>query len=322
VVAFKSKRGSDVARTLGLGYVGADVVIRDICSARSLKPDALTFAKNESALVSILESTIRPVVVVTTNDCFRRLQLGNTSGIGVILSGRPRLSFIRAMSLLLEEYDKKPKNSFVHPTAVIDKDAKIGNCTYISAHVYIGSNTNIGNNVIVHPNVTIYGNTSIGNNVTIHSGTVIGKPGFGFERDENNNWVTFPQIGKVVIEDNVEIGGNTVIDRGALEDTVIGSGTKIDNLVHVAHSVKTGVNCILVACVQMGGSDFLGDNTWIGPNTSLIQNIRIGSNCLAGVGSVIVRDIPNNSTVAGNPAVPIDELKKTRAALRALISGK
>jgi UDP-3-O-[3-hydroxymyristoyl] glucosamine N-acyltransferase len=267
-----------------------------------------------------LKSAIRPVVVITTEDSFKKQRVDKASSIGVILSQRPRLSFIRAMNLILEGRNEKPEKSFIHPTAVIEKDVKIGDCAYVSAHVYLGPNTKLGDNVVIHPNVTVYGDTSIGNNVIIHSGSVIGKPGFGFERDENNHWITFPQIGKVVIEDNVEIGGNTVIDRGALEDTIVGNGTKIDNLVHIAHSVRIGKNCMIVACAQTGGSDVFGDNTWIGPNSSLIQNIRIGNNCLSGVGSVIVRNLPDNTTVAGNPAVPMDEFKKMRAALKGLIS--
>jgi UDP-3-O-[3-hydroxymyristoyl] glucosamine N-acyltransferase len=322
VETLKTQKGSDIARSLGLTYTGSEVTIIDACSAKSLKPNALTFAKNQKILGDVLKSTVRPVVVVTTNDSLQKQQLGKASGIGVILSERPRLSFIRAMSLLMEGYDKKPGKTFIHPLAVVAKDVRTGHSVDISAYAYVGSNTSIGNNVVIHPNVTIYGNTSIGDNVIIHSGTVIGKPGFGFEPDENGNWIAFPQIGRVVIEDNVEIGGNTVIDRGALEDTVIGSGTKIDNLVHVAHSVRIGKNCVLVACVQTGGSDVFGDNTWIGPNSSLIQGIRVGSNCLAGVGSVIVKDLPDNTKVAGNPAMPLDEFKKIRAAMKTLVTEK
>jgi UDP-3-O-[3-hydroxymyristoyl] glucosamine N-acyltransferase len=316
----KTIKGSDIARILGLVYAGDDILIRDICSTSSLKPNALTFAKNESIFAGILRSTVRPIVAVTTENSLRKQCVDGLLGIGVIISGRPRLSFIRAMNLLMERCDEKLEKSFIHPTAIIERGVDIGDSTYVSAHVYIGPNTKVGDNVVIHPNVSIYGDTSIGDNVIIHSGAVIGKPGFGFERDENNHWIAFPQIGRVVIEDDVEIGGNTVIDRGALEDTVIGNGTKIDNLVHVAHSVKIGKSCILVACVQTGGSDTFGDNTWIGPNSSLIQNIKIGNNCLAGVGSVIVKDLPDGTTVAGNPAMPMDEFKKLRAALKTLAS--
>jgi UDP-3-O-[3-hydroxymyristoyl] glucosamine N-acyltransferase len=150
---------------------------------------------------------------------------------------------------------------------------------------------------------------------------VIGKPGFGFEKDENGSWIMFPHIGKVIIEDDVVIGSNNVLDKGALEDTVVGRGTKTDNLVHVGHGVKIGKNCILTACVQTSRS-VIGDNTWIGPNSSMIQNLKIGDACVVGVGSVIVKDVPDNTTVAGNPAMPIDEFKKMRAAMKTLISKK
>jgi UDP-3-O-[3-hydroxymyristoyl] glucosamine N-acyltransferase len=318
---FKNRMGSEIARVLGLAYAGADVLVKDIRSARNLKPNALTFAKKESVLVDILKSEIRPLVVVTTEDSLRGQRADKASNIGIIVSKTPRLTFVRAMNLLLDGQDKKPAKSFIHPTAIIEKDVRIGDSTHVSAHVYIGPNTKVGDNVVIHPNVTIYGDTSIGRNVTIHSGTVIGKPGFGFEKDENGSWIMFPHIGRVIIEDDVVIGGNNAVDRGALEDTVIGSGTKTDNLVHIGHGVKIGKNCILTACVQTSGS-IIGDNTWIGPNSSMIQNLRIGRNCLAGVGSVIIRNIPDNTTVAGNPAVPIDELKKVRAALRTLVSSK
>jgi UDP-3-O-[3-hydroxymyristoyl] glucosamine N-acyltransferase len=322
VDAFKSKRGSEIARSLGLVFLGTDVEVRGVCSAKSLRPNALTFAKKESILRDIVKSDVRPVAVITSRDCFKRVQTPGAENVGVILSDSPRLSFIKAVDLLLGRQGKTFQKSFVHPTAVIDGDVDMKGPTYISAHVYIGPNTRLGNNVIIHPNVTIYGDTSIGNDVIIHSGTVIGKPGFGYERDENGCWVRFPHIGKVVIEDNVEVGGNVVIDRGALDNTVIGSGARIDNLVHVAHSVRIGKNCIIVACTQTGGSDTFGDNTWIGPNSSLIQGITIGRGCMAGVGSVITRDLPDNTIVAGNPAMQIEEFKKMRAALKSLILGK
>lgn len=142
----------------------------------------------------------------------------------------------------------------------------------------------------------------MGKNVKIHSGTVIGEDGLGFVKNEKNEWEKFPHFGRVIIGDNVEIGANCVIDRGTLGDTVIGEGTKLENLIHVAHNSKIGKHCSIVAVTYIGGSSVIGDYTWIGPQVCIRDQIKIGKNCLIGMGSVVTKDIPDNWVVMGIPA--------------------
>lgn len=156
----------------------------------------------------------------------------------------------------------------------------------------------------IHPTAVI-SNAKIGKNVIIGAGTVIGGEGFGYMPDENGELIQFPHIGGVIIEDDVEIGANTCIDRGALGDTIIGRGTKIDNLVHVAHNVKIGRNCQIICQVGIGGSVEIGDNCFVGIGASIRNQKKIGKNVIIGMGAVVVKDVPDNMTVAGNPASPI-----------------
>jgi UDP-3-O-[3-hydroxymyristoyl] glucosamine N-acyltransferase len=131
---------------------------------------------------------------------------------------------------------------------------------------------------------------------------VIGGDGFGFWRMKSGELRKFPQIGGIVIEDNVEIHNHVSIDRGALGDTVIGEGTKIDNFVHVAHNVTIGKNCAIVAHAMIGGSVVIGDESWIGPSASILNGVKIGKNCVIGMGAVVVKDVPDDTIVKGNPA--------------------
>jgi len=156
----------------------------------------------------------------------------------------------------------------------------------------------------IHPSAVI-SNAKIGKNVIIGANTVIGGEGFGYMPDEDGTLIQFPHIGGVIIEDDVEIGANVCIDRGALGDTIIGWGTKIDNLVHVAHNVKIGKNCQIICQVGIGGSVEIGDNSFVGISACIRNQIKIGKNVIIGMGAVVVKDVPDNTTVAGNPANPI-----------------
>ncbi|HOR30674.1 MAG TPA: UDP-3-O-(3-hydroxymyristoyl)glucosamine N-acyltransferase, partial [Candidatus Syntrophosphaera thermopropionivorans] len=156
----------------------------------------------------------------------------------------------------------------------------------------------------------------------IKNGARIGQTGFGFVKNEKGEWEKFPQIGNVIIEDNVEIGANTCIDRGALSTTTIGYGTKIDNLVEIAHNVQIGKNCIITGNVSIAGSCIIGDEVWIGPSVTINNGLKIGSKSFISIGSVIIKNLPPSSDVIGNPAEPKELYVKKRNALSKICKGE
>ncbi|MDE0091589.1 MAG: UDP-3-O-(3-hydroxymyristoyl)glucosamine N-acyltransferase [Thaumarchaeota archaeon] len=210
----------------------------------------------------------------------------------------PRLAFIKCIQKFFPN-DEIPAE--IHTTAVVESK-HVGKDVHIGPHSYIGKNAVIGENSIIHNNVVIYDNVHIGENVVINSNTVIGKDGFGFERNDRGILVRFPHAGGVRIHDHVEIGANVTIDRGTIHDTVIERGSKIDNLVHVAHNAKIGKNCSIVANSCIAGSCIIGENVSIAMTVTLREGIKIGSNSLVGMGSVVTRDVPEHVIVYGNPA--------------------
>ncbi len=191
----------------------------------------------------------------------------------------------------------------IYPFVYIGYNTNIGENVVIYPHVFIGDNVTIGNNVTVYSNVSIYKDTKIGNNINIHSGTVIGSDGYGYAKD-GKKYFKIPQIGNVIIEDNVEIGANCTIDRGALNSTIIKQGTKLDNLVHIAHNVEIGENCAIVAQVGISGSSKIGDNVILAGQVGVAGHIKIGHNVMVGAQSGIGKTLPDNSIVSGSPAVP------------------
>jgi len=209
----------------------------------------------------------------------------------------------------------------IHQSAIIDKEAKFGKNVHIGAFCYIGK-CSVGANTVILNNVTIEDEVSIGENVYIKNGARIGQTGFGFVKNEKGEWEKFPQIGDVIIEDNVEIGANTCIDRGALSTTTIGYGTKIDNLVEIAHNVQIGKNCIITGNVSIAGSCIIGDEVWIGPSVTINNGLKIGSKSFISLGSVIIKNLPPNSDVIGNPAEPKESYVKKRNALSKICKGE
>ena len=189
----------------------------------------------------------------------------------------------------------------IHPTAVVDSKAEIGEGVHIGPYAVVGR-AKIGKGCVVSAGVRIYDDVELGEGCVVKEGAVIGGAGFGFERDDEGNLFRFPQIGGVKIGQYVEIGANTCIDRGALSDTVIGDHTKIDNLVHIAHNVQIGRNAMVIACSEVSGSCVVGDDVWISPNSAVRDWRRIGNGALVGLGSVVVKDVPEGEVWAGNPA--------------------
>lgn len=194
----------------------------------------------------------------------------------------------------------------IHPTAIIHPEAKIGKDVTIGAYSVIGKAT-IGDNCVIDSNVRIYDCVQMGNRCVVKSGAVIGGDGFGFEKDADGNRFRFPQLGGVVIGDDVEIGANTCIDRGSLADTIIGHHTKINNLCHIAHNNVIGNNVEITGCCNISGSNVIEDDVWISPNASIRGWIHIGKGSTVGMAAVVVKDIPAGETWVGNPARKLEK---------------
>ncbi|MBI2069087.1 MAG: UDP-3-O-(3-hydroxymyristoyl)glucosamine N-acyltransferase [Elusimicrobia bacterium] len=210
-----------------------------------------------------------------------------------------RLAFIKSANHF---FPWRKFNPGIDPTAIIAPGVKIDPAASIGPYCIIKEGVSIGAQAKLSDRVTVHSNCRIGNNVIIGSGTVVGQDGFGYMADEQGNQMPFPHMGAVVIEDGVEIGANVCIDRGALDDTLIKYGTKIDNLVHVAHNVVIGRNCLIVCLAGIGGSVVIGDNSYIGLSAVIKNQKKIGSGVMIGMGAVVVKDVPDNATVVGNPA--------------------
>ena len=189
-------------------------------------------------------------------------------------------------------------------TACLTPDAIIGGNVVLSPGVVIGSGTVIQDDVVVGPNTCI-ANTTVESGVRIGCNCSIGLPGFGFEKDQEGRYRRFPHVGRVWIQRDVEIGNNVCIDRGALGETIIGRGSKIDNLVHVAHNVVLGSNVVVIANSMIGGSTRIGNNAWVAPSASIINQIQIGADSVIGLGAVVLRSVGGGITVVGNPARPL-----------------
>tara|TARA_B100001029_G_C15000777_1_gene417935 strand:+ start:48 stop:1031 length:984 start_codon:yes stop_codon:yes gene_type:complete len=190
----------------------------------------------------------------------------------------------------------------------IGKKVKIGSKTSMGTNNVIEHDVQIGKNCLIGSNVTIK-NSVIGDNVVIQDGCKIGVKGFGFIPLKNKNF-RFPHIGRVILKDNVELGANCTIDRGSIGDTIIGENTFLDNQVHMAHNVKLGKNCMIAGQVGFAGSTSIGDNVSIGGQAGVSGHLKIGNNVRVGGGSGVVKDIPDNTTVMGYPAVPLKEFLK------------
>jgi UDP-3-O-[3-hydroxymyristoyl] glucosamine N-acyltransferase len=222
--------------------------------------------------------------------------------------------------------------SGIHPSAVVDPSAQIdptasvgpqcvvgagvtvGRNTVLMGGNHIGRDSKLGDDVCLHPNVVLYAKTHVGNRVSIHAGTTIGSDGYGYVFDQGRHRKML-QVGNVVIHDDVEIGSNTSIDRGALGATVIGQGTKIDNLVHVAHNVVMGKHCLIMGQVGFAGSTQLSDYVVIASQSGIAGHLKLGAQSTIGAKSGVMRDIAPRETVLGYPAAPDKQAKRQWIAL-------
>lgn len=244
-----------------------------------------------------------------------------------------------AFATLLEKYQQLQQQQLtgIQQPVYIDATAKVGEQVYIGAFTYIGeksvigngskiypqsfigNNTVIGENTVIHPGVKIYHNTVIGKNVTIHAGTVIGSDGFGFAPQPDGSYKKVPQIGNVIIEDNVEIGANTTIDRATIGSTIIKAGAKLDNLLQIAHNVEVGSNSVIAAQAGVSGSTKIGNNVMIGGQAGIVGHIQIADGSKINAQSGVSKSIKTpNSAVTGSPAYDYTAALRSQALTRNL----
>lgn len=232
-----------------------------------------------------------------------------------VLTENPYLYFARVSQLLNPVTIPDPR---IHPTAVISPTAKIGRNAVIHAGVVIGDEVTIGDDALIYPNVTIYHDCHIGDRVVIHAGVVIGADGFGNAKD-GDVWIKIPQIGRVIMGDDVEVGANTCIDRGALDDTVIGNGVKIDDQIMIGHNCRIGNNTAIAACAGIAGSTIIGERCLVGGAAMFSGHIEITDDVQISGGSAIIKNIKKPGQYTGVfPSVPHADWLHIAANLRQL----
>ena len=210
------------------------------------------------------------------------------------------------------------QNVFIGAFTYLGENVTIGNNTKLYPNVYLGNNVKVGDNSILHPGVKIYHDCMIGSNVIIHAGTVVGSDGFGFAPQADGSFQKVPQIGNVVIEDNVEIGANTTIDRATIGSTIIKSGAKLDNLIQIAHNVEIGNSTVVAAQVGISGSTKIGKGVMIGGQVGIVGHINIGDGAKINAQSGVSKSIDPGKAVTGSPAHDYTSTLRSQAISRNL----
>lgn len=231
----------------------------------------------------------------------------------------PELRSGRHETAIIASHQQDIRADFIGAFVSIGENCNLSEGTRIYENVKIGNGTKIGRNTIIYPNCVIYDSVSIGDNCVIHAGAVIGADGFGFVRDGAEGYVKFPQIGTIFIEDNVEIGANTCIDRGALGETRIGAGTKIDNLVQIAHNVRIGKRVVIAAQTGISGSTIIEDDCVIGGQVGMGDHAIVKSGAVIGSqAGVLPGKIVRSGVWWGTPVQPLDQYKRQNAMIKGL----
>jgi UDP-3-O-[3-hydroxymyristoyl] glucosamine N-acyltransferase len=315
----------EIAELVGGEVIGDDkVVITGVSGIKEAVSGDITFLANAKYLPFI--DRTRASAIITSKDVKSAVK-------PIIRTENPSLAFTKIVSLASPIELKHPKG--IHPTVIMGKNVSLGKDVAIGPYAVIGDNASIGDKTIVYPgcfvghdskvgadtilyaNVSICQYVTIGDRVVIHNGSVIGSEGFGFVTIDGVHH-RLPQVGTVIIEDDVEIGANVTIDRARFDKTVIGKGTKIDNLVHLAHNVIIGQNCFIVAQVGVSGSTTVGNNVILAGQVGTVGHINIGDNVIVMAQSGVSKSIPADTTVWGTPAKPERIAKHVNACVHNL----
>ncbi len=315
---------SEIAEKLGCGFAGnGDLLLGGVAPLDEAGPDELSFFTNPAYSDALKCSKAGAVIMKEGSEA---------GGRNAVFSDNPYLAFAEALKIFysvnrkIEGISAKAdigKNCGIHATASIAPFVSIGdNClvgegTVIMPGCVVGEGSAIGGNCWLYPNVTVYHGVRIGNGVIIHSGSVIGSDGFGFAQGADGHR-KIPQVGGVVIEDDVEIGANVCIDRGALKDTVIGRNTKIDNLVQIAHNVRIGESSLLVAQSGISGSTVLGRQVVVAGQSGAVGHISLGDGTRVGAKSAVTKSTEAGAFVTGFPAIDHREWLRIQALIARL----
>jgi UDP-3-O-[3-hydroxymyristoyl] glucosamine N-acyltransferase len=285
-----------VAPVRVLGNLQPD--IRGVAPLNTARSEQLSFCnfQGETAIKAIVASSAGIIICYDDIRGLEKIAVNKS----IVTVTNPRLTFIRC----LNQFFKSKTQWGIHPTAIIETDTIIPPNVYIGPMVYIGHRAEIGKGTIIEHRVHIASETKIGKNVYLQSGAVIGCEGQGFERSEKGSFEKFPQVGCVVLEDDVEVGANSTIVRGALSETRIGKGSKIGHLTDIGHNVQVGIHVFISAGVVVCGSSIIGDYAWLAPKCCIRNKVKIGSKATVGLGAVVARDVPDGQTVVGIPARP------------------
>jgi len=315
---------AEIAKQLAGEVLGdANTPLTGFANADAAKAGDLTFAENAEYFAAAEASAATAIIAGKDATSTKKV---------IIRVTNPRVAFAKALAIFFPEPKFTPG---IHPSAVIAQSAQIDPSAHIGPHCAIGERVKIGANVVLQsgnfvgddsalgdgtnlfPNVTIYSSSQIGKRVRIHSGTVIGSDGFGYVFDMGFHRKV-PQIGNVVIGDDVEIGSNSSVDRGALGSTLIGKGTKIDNLVQVAHNVEIGEHCILCSQVGIAGSAKVGHYVVMAGQVGIAGHLKIGNKVTIGSKAGVMHNIPDGEMWLGTPAQPDKQAKRVMIALQRL----
>lgn len=304
------KKLRELAELVGGKVIGdGEVEILGVASIDEAKAGEITFISNPKYLSKLAQTKASAIIVSPEI---------TQAGKPLLCVINPYLAFAKAVSLF-SSHPYQPKgvdpHAWVSPTAQLGRDLTIYPFVYIGDRCQIGDrvtlypgvsiceDSSIGEDSVIYSNVSIYSRTVIGKRVILHSGVVVGSDGFGYAKDGRKN-VKIPQVGRVEIEDDVEIGSNTTIDRAALGKTIIRRGVKVDNLVQVAHNVVIGEDSIIVAQVGISGSTKIGSNVTLAGQVGVVGHVEIGDNVMVGAQSGVAYDLAPNQAFSGYPAVP------------------